>query len=309
MFFSCNLLKTIRPILIRRLNVTVLQSFSSATRLPVAPIQSNSDVIIRKSHPRQLDIYNIEVQCPDLIKFWHPTKNGNLKPSEISIRSSDKIWWKCPKGPDHEWFASPRSLYNINTKKINMCPFCNNRKVSITNSLATLYPELAAQWHPTRNGDMHPAKLLPSSSYNAWWKCDNGEDHVWRRMVSRRVHPRSSIENKCPFCSGADLHSNSLASCRPDLASEWDYERNQGITPETISKSSSKRVWWNCPNGHHFQATVYNRGSTHNTGCPICSGSIVIDSTCLAMNETLVSLLDFQKNKRTCLCFPMMSRS
>lgn len=269
---------------------------TSISTKPLSP--SASSIATKKTHPQKLDLYNIEVQCPELITFWHPTKNGNLRPSEISVRSSEKIWWKCPKGPDHEWLASPRSLYNMDSKKIRMCPFCSNRKVSVTNSLATLFPELAAQWHPELNGEITPSKILPSSSFNAWWKCDKGEHHVWRRMVSRRVYPRSSIENKCPFCCGVDSLSNSLATCNPELVKEWDYERNKGLTPEMVSKSSAKRVWWKCPNGHHFQATVNNRGSTHHTGCPICSGSVITYSTSLASHEQLVGLLDFPNNKR-----------
>ena len=88
-----------------------------------------------------------------------------------------------------------------------------------------------------------------------------------------------------------------MAVCRPDLATEWDYKRNGHLTPEDVSKSSSKRVWWICPNGHHYQSTVYNRGSTHNTSCPICSGRKVTDSTKLSGNHHLMEFLDLERNQ------------
>lgn len=238
----------------------------------------------------------IEVLCPELIKYWHSAKNMNIKPSELSINSSAKIWWKCTKGLDHEWQASPHSLYELCLHGKTVCPFCANRKVSVTNSLATLYPEIASQWHPTLNGSLTPSRVLPTSSLSVWWKCDKGENHVWQRLIRNRTHPRSSIEDKCPFCVGADKESNSLATCRPDLAAEWDYERNGALTPHNVSKSSSKKVWWICPVGHHYQCTVYNRGSTHNTNCPICSGRNVIDSTKLSGHALLMDFFDTKKN-------------
>lgn len=254
----------------------------------------SSPINVGKS--RDLDRYNIEVICPELIKFWHPTKNGDLRPSDVSVRSVKKIWWKCSKGPDHEWFSSPRKLYDLATHTVLGCPFCGNRMVSVTNSLATLYPDIASQWHPTKNGSVLPSQILPNSSFNAWWKCSNGEDHVWRRMVSHRVYPRSPNEGKCPFCQKVDLRSQSLAVCRPDLAKEWDYALNGDLTPFMVTKSSSKRVWWVCENGHHYQSTIYNRGSTHNTGCPICLGRKVSEETSLAHYQRLLPYLDMAKN-------------
>lgn len=241
--------------------------------------------------------WNIQKTCPELIKYWHPTKNTDYDPSELSVKSTKKIWWRCAKGPDHEWEAAPRVLYAMQAKGKTICPFCSNQKVSVTNSLATLYPEIASQWHPTLNKDVTPSKVLPTSSLSVWWKCDKGEDHVWKRVIDHRTHPRSPIEDKCPFCSGVDTKSISLATCRPDLAAEWDYERNEGLTPENVSKSSAKMVWWTCPKGHHYQCTVYNRGSTHNTNCPICSGRQVVDATKLTSNRALMDLVDFSKNR------------
>lgn len=280
-------------------HVLVLERWSPMLQINVSCFfreyaAKSSPINVGKS--RDLDRYNIEVICPELIKFWHPTKNGDLRPSDVSVRSVKKIWWKCSKGPDHEWFSSPRKLYDLATHTVLGCPFCGNRMVSVTNSLATLYPDIASQWHPTKNGSVLPSQILPNSSFNAWWKCSNGEDHVWRRMVSHRVYPRSPNEGKCPFCQKVDLRSQSLAVCRPDLAKEWDYALNGDLTPFMVTKSSSKRVWWVCENGHHYQSTIYNRGSTHNTGCPICLGRKVSEETSLAHYQRLLPYLDMAKN-------------
>ena len=40
---------------------------------------------------------------PELVKEWHPSKNGNLSPTEVSQKSGKNVWWICEKG--HEWQA------------------------------------------------------------------------------------------------------------------------------------------------------------------------------------------------------------
>ena len=44
---------------------------------------------------------------------WHPIRNQDLTPSQVTAGTSKKYWWKCDKGPDHEWPASPlkRTIY------------------------------------------------------------------------------------------------------------------------------------------------------------------------------------------------------
>jgi len=42
---------------------------------------------------------------PELVKEWHPTKNGNLTPEQVTFGSDKKVWWKCSKEQSHEWKA------------------------------------------------------------------------------------------------------------------------------------------------------------------------------------------------------------
>jgi hypothetical protein len=37
---------------------------------------------------------------PELLSEWHPTKNKDLKPEDLTIGSRKKVWWKCPEGED-----------------------------------------------------------------------------------------------------------------------------------------------------------------------------------------------------------------
>ncbi|MBI95257.1 MAG: hypothetical protein CMB94_02860, partial [Flammeovirgaceae bacterium] len=74
---------------------------------------------------------------PDIAKEWHPTKNGNLSPKNVTAGSSKNVWWKCPKGNDHEWEAPPKRRKNNHG-----CPVCINKLIVKSNCLATTHPKL-----------------------------------------------------------------------------------------------------------------------------------------------------------------------
>ena len=90
---------------------------------------------------------------------WHPFKNGKLKPDQVTAGSSGiKIWWKCPKGDDHEWQAIIVSRTNGRG-----CPVCRNLLVVLSNCLATINPKLAQEWHPTKNKKLTPFNVVAGS--------------------------------------------------------------------------------------------------------------------------------------------------
>ena len=53
------------------------------------------------------------------------------------------------------------------------------------NDLASRYPGLAAEWHPTRNSK-RPDEVTPGSHYEAWWVCGNC-DYEWPSRVYSRA--------------------------------------------------------------------------------------------------------------------------
>lgn len=127
---------------------------------------------------------------PELAKEWHPTKNGNLTPIDVSPGSGRKVWWKCNKGDDHEWQA-----YVNNRSKGSGCPICTNHKAVESNSLGKVHPELAKEWHPTKNGVLTPKDVAFGTHKKVWWRCHKGIDHVWQTSPSLRI-----IGTGCPFC-------------------------------------------------------------------------------------------------------------
>ena len=201
----------------------------------------------------------------ELSKQWHPNKNGLLTPNDVTTGSNKKVWWRCEKG--HEWEATVKKR----TSGRN-CPFCSGNRVCIDNCLQTLNPELAKQWHPTKNGGLTPSDVTTGSNKNVWWLCEKG--HEWEiSVVSRK-------KCGCPYCSGKRACTdNSLQVLNPELAKQWHPAKNMELTPSDVTTGSAKKVWWQCEKGHEWEATISNRGN--GKGCPFCSGNRVCVDNCL----------------------------
>ena len=198
---------------------------------------------------------------PELVAQWHSTKNGELKPENISFGSHKKVWWKCPVAVDHEWQANP------NNRMKSGCPCCSGQKVSQSNCLAIIYPELAQQWHPTKNGDLTPFDVLSRSGKKIWWKCSVADDHEWQASPAAR-----SSGNGCACCRGYKVVlSNCLAVSHPELVKEWSV-KNGDLTPYMVAVCSRRIVWWICGKGHGWQAKIAER-TNNRTNCPICNES------------------------------------
>ncbi len=194
---------------------------------------------------------------PELALQWHPTKNGDKTPEMFSKGSGEKAWWICPLG--HEWEAQISSR-----SQGNGCPICYGRQtLAGYNDLTTTHPQLAKQWHPTKNGTLTPEMFTKGSHQKAWWVCPKG--HAWQTTIHERLE-----SGGCPICSGHQVLAgfNDLATVNPQLASEWHPTKNGNKTPDMFTKYSNEKMWWICPKGHEWQATITNRSS--GSGCPVC---------------------------------------
>jgi len=123
---------------------------------------------------------------PILAKEWHPTKNGNLTPRNITLHSGLHAWWQCSK--EHEW----KMTVNDRSKG-HGCPYCAGKKVNKDNCLKTVNPVLAKEWHPTKNGDLQSINVTAYNHKKVWWKCSIG--HEWLAAIRDR-----SNGTGCPHC-------------------------------------------------------------------------------------------------------------
>jgi hypothetical protein len=232
--------------------------------------------------------HRVLAEDPEVAREWHPTKNGELTPETIGIKSKKKVWWRCLVDPRHEWDSSPaeRTGFIRNTDKRAGCPFCSGRRVSALNSLATHFPNLAAEWHPTKNGSRTPETTWYRSTLKYWWQCPKDPTHVY----SNKLYRRTERDLGCPYCHGRRRLLGNVSE-QPDLMAQWHKTKNVGVSPEDLSYGSSVRVWWKCPAApdHEWQATVLERTSVWDKknnkrrGCPFCSGIRVARSSSLAV--------------------------
>lgn len=116
------------------------------------------------THPT---VRTLDVAFPEIAKEWNYERNGELVPSDVSKSSSAVVWWKCSKG--HEWRTS---VNNRTSSHHSGCPICKGHEISLERSLAYQYPELAVQWHPTKNLPLLPSTVFPYSNRSVWWVCN-----------------------------------------------------------------------------------------------------------------------------------------
>ena len=83
-----------------------------------------------------------------------------------------------------------------------------------------------------------------------------------------------------PYCGDRKVLKgyNDLRTTHPEIAREWNKERNGDLKPTNVITSSNKRVWWKCKEGHEWSGLIVNRArrGKADPGCPYCSGRKVL---------------------------------
>ncbi len=194
-----------------------------------------------------------------------------MTPQQVFPSSLKSVWWKCPKG--HSWTNTI-----LKQAQYNSCPICTGRRLEKgVNDLLTTDPDLASEWNQEKNGKLYPTDFTRSSGKKVWWKCKECGTE-WQQAINIRIHAGCG----CPSCSTKKArrtrainikHNNKdLISLFPQIAAEWDYEKNEDLDPSMLSPGSNHKVWWVCPKGHHYRAWINDRTGSHKSGCPYCAG-------------------------------------
>lgn len=204
---------------------------------------------------------SLSTRFPRVAAYWHPRKNLGLTPGDVVPNTNRHVFWRCSKGPDHEWEERVSRV----VKKKELCPFCANTRASVTNSLAAVAPAFARQLDRELN-DFGPTEVTAGSTARVWWSCDKGKDHVWQTTIAGRVTNRTG----CPFCLNRRLSvTNSLHTRSPRLTRDFHPTRNGKLTPKQIMYRSAKRIWWHCALGHVWLQSPHDRSK--GSGCPACA--------------------------------------
>lgn len=158
------------------------------------------------------------------------------------------------------------------------------------------FPELMAEWHPSKNEGLNPEDVTHGSNKKAWWFCANG--HEWEATIGSRP------KNGCPHCSNLYVsQGSSLLDLNPTVCLEWDYEKNDK-KPSVYNPKSGKKVWWRCSKGedHVWEARIASRAAPEDgilSGCPFCAGRKPSKGYNLAVAyPELLNEWDYSKNQK-----------
>jgi len=142
--------------------------------------------IVGRSMLKVTPEYNLAALYPEIANEWDASKNVDLSPFNVTPGSSKKVWWICPLGHSYE-----SSIYGRKSGK--GCPYCSGRYPSLENNLEANNPDIAQEWHPTRNV-LKPSRVTSGSGRRVWWQCSLG--HEWKEPIWYRTINKYP----CPYC-------------------------------------------------------------------------------------------------------------
>lgn len=198
---------------------------------------------------------------PEIAEEWSP-RNYPWTPEQAPAGANRMVWWRCKEG--HEW----QTLISTRVSG-SKCPYCSGIKLlKGFNDLKTRYPMLAQEWSE-KNLPLLPEDINEKSRLNVWWKCGTC-GHEWQSVVGTRVHGGC-----CPVCADRKVVKgiNDLLTTDPEIAADWDRERNSRA-PSSYSRSSMERVWWKGNCGHSWNARISDR-TLKKHGCRICENEFL----------------------------------
>lgn len=195
---------------------------------------------------------------PEAAATWHEELNGDLTPGDVLAGSTQKAWFTCSEGHAYDQAIVSR------VKGVG-CRYCSNYEAAASNCLATVRPDLAAQFHPTKNSPLTPETVVPGTSRKLWWQCHL--EHDWETTGDNRVRSNTG----CPFCSNKKVWVgfNDMATTNPNLAAQLHKTKNGPLRAADVVAGTGKRLWWQCECGEEWPATGDSRANT-GRGCPNC---------------------------------------
>jgi predicted nucleic acid-binding Zn-ribbon protein len=238
-----------------------------------APVEkpAEGDLIQVRKPPPGRSLADVE---PQLAGEWHPTLNGDLTPVYVFPGSDKMAWWRCSKC-QRDW----QTTVSKRAKRGQGCRDCSaarRAKLQATpergQSLAELMPQIAAEWHPTLNGELTPSDVVPGSGKKVWWRCSKCQ-HEWETVVNSRA--RGSGCRECWLVRKAVLRATpkqgqSFGDLYPEVAEEWHPTRNGDVKPTDVKPGSNKPRWWECRKcGHEWEVAPKDR--RRGEQCPECA--------------------------------------
>lgn len=229
------------------------------------------------------------------VKKYHICKENHIRLFRIKEGSftdfadnADRIWF-IPQKCDYQLLDFyitdllkhlifwPANLPDVNVAR-DKPEILEFKTLRFEDSLAALYPEIAKEWHPSKNGKLTPDLFIPGSSEIAWWLCPKCGNE-WQASIVNRTKGHG-----CDICATSRrkiTKKDTILSRRGSIDKkwcllDWDYEENE-YGPEYYTNGSGEVVSWRCHNcGYKWKTPICNRTRDYKNGCPLCSGKEIV---------------------------------
>ena len=227
---------------------------------------------------------NMAITHPELTKEFDREKNAPLIPENLIAGTQKKLWWCC-QTCDYKWQATGAD------RKEHGCPACSGRVPTATDNLAVIRPDLAAEFDIVANAPVTPQTVKAGTTKKIWWRCMTC-GHKWQATGAARIK-----SGGCPAHTGrVPTATNNMSVTHPQLAKEFDYEKNAPLAPEALIAGTNKKLWWRCQTcDYKWQATGAAR--VRGNGCPSCSNRVVtVNNNMAVTHPQLAQEFDREKN-------------
>ncbi|WIB67866.1 zinc-ribbon domain-containing protein [Curtobacterium sp. MCBD17_035] len=205
-------------------------------------------------------INDLTTTHPRLAAELHPDYARTHPATKMSAGSGDKAEWLRPDC-GHQY---KMSLYN-RSQGAGCDPCRRARLRANANSLADTHPDIAAQWHPSRNNGKQPHDYTHGSNDTVYWLCTTPAARWYPERIDRKVAGYG-----CSICSRRRLvpRVNDLATTDPLLVTEFHTYLNGSKRPDLMF-AGTDLYWWKCASaGHVKKQSVPNRRKSR--GCTEC---------------------------------------
>ncbi|MEM6604285.1 MAG: zinc-ribbon domain-containing protein [Pseudomonadota bacterium] len=195
----------------------------------------------------------------ELAKLFVSAENGRSF-AELDENSNVMCTWQCEHG--HRYQES-----RVSHNRSRGCPIC-------AVSIATRMPGLVQFWDTDKN-DKPVTDISAYSREHHHWKCEYG--HEFTRPPYRVL----ATGHQCQECrrqgntawniAGKREAGVTLADAFPEIAAEWDYDKNPR-GPREYAPGSQRVAYWICEHGCSWSSPICHRTSAarHPASCQKC---------------------------------------
>lgn len=234
---------------------------------------------------------DLKTLYPYIAAEWDYKKNYPQVPEQFFPSARTIVWWigKC----GHSW---DMPIVSRTGKRPQGCPYCSGKRVlKGFNDFPSINPKSFKEWDWNANQSIDPYSIAASSQLKVNWICSNNPKHKWSATVSSRKR------TGCPYCSGNKVMSgdNDLKTKNPELAKEWDYEKNAPLVPDNFTSGSTQVVWWIGKCGHSWDMRIGLRTGARPQGCPYCAGKRLLKgyNDLASLYPEVAAMWDYSENK------------